>query len=415
MTATQTADRRVTAVLTDPALRRYLIGQAISVSGTWMQIVALGWLAFDATDSPLAVGAVTAARTIPILVLAVPAGVLGDRVDRRRLIVATSLFGAAVAAALAVLSSLGTLDVTALLVLSAAAGTVHALEVPTYNAYLGQLAGHRIVTAIALNGVVFNAARILGPAVAGVFLATNQTAAVFGLNALSYLALGGLLAASPAVPSVPRAPTDGGAGLALRYVRSEPAVRAVLVLLAVHTLTMSAPVILAAPLAVELGGGAAGTGLLVAGAGAGAIVALLVISRASGRPNHRWLVAAGVTGAIGQVGLAVADGVGLGLVTMALAGGGMVAYTATSNAILQLVVPDQLRARLMSFYGIVIPGIAPLAALLAGAAAVMVGLDQALVAAAAVWLLVLGIGLGTSPGLRGAQGGRLDMYRTRQV
>ena len=305
-----------------------------------MQIVSLGWLALELTGSPAAVGAVTAARTLPILLLALPAGVVGDRVDRRRLIVATSAMGAAVATGLAVLAGSERLDLTALLILSALAGAANAIEVPTYNAYLGQLAGPSVLPAIAVNAFVFNAARIVGPSIAGLLLATSGAGVVFVLNAASYVALAVLLATlRPAEgPEVRRG--TGGVLAAVAHVRSDPRLSIVLALLAVHTMTMSIPVILAAPVAVSLGGGAAGTGGLVAAAGLGAVVAMSVIARSARRPGRGWLVGAGLVGVGGQIGLAVVDSLAAGALAMAVAGGGMVAYTALSNAAIQLIGPE---------------------------------------------------------------------------
>ncbi len=399
-----------------PGLRRYFIGQTISVTGSWMAFVALGWLAFAVTGSPAAVGAVTAARTLPILLLALPAGVLGDRIDRRRIIIATSLLGAAAAGALAVLAGRDDLTIAPLLVLSAAAGVGSAIELPTYNAFLGQLAGRYIVPAIALNGVVFNTARIIGPGLGGVLLVTNGPGAVFAFNAASYLALALILATLDAGTAIVRSLDSGGVRAAVTYVRSDPRLVTILILLAVHTMTMSIPVFLAAPIAVGLGGGALGTGVLIAAAGVGAIISLIGIARWGGRPWRRWLIGAGVLGAAGQVALAAADSMEAGTVAMAVAGAGMVTYTAVSSAVIQVICPEGLRARLMSFYVIVIPGITPLAAIVAGVVASGIGIDATLVVAAAIWIGVLCLATFASAGLRAlADGSATSWDRARQV
>jgi MFS family permease len=404
-------------VLRDRDLGRYLLGQAISITGTWMQMVALGWLAFDLTGSPVAVGVVIAARALPVLVLSVPAGVVGDRIDRRRVIIATAALSASAAGGLALLSTTDLLTFGSLVALSAVAGAGHAIEMPTYNAFLGQLAGPRLMSAVAVNGIVFNVGRIVGPAIGGLLLAADRAAIVFAFNALSYgvfaLLVWSIRVRPAASSSTVRA---GGAREALRHVFADRRLAALLGLLAVHTLTMAVPVVMAAPIAADLGSGAAGTGLLVAAAGAGAIAALLVIAR-TGEPaaRGRVLLFAGAIGGTGQLLLAAADDLLPGLLAMAASGGAMVAYTAISNTLIQTIGPDALRGRLMSFYTLVLPGIAPLSALLAGVLAAILGLDVTLALTALIWLTVLGTAATTSAGFRALESSARHSVSARQV
>jgi MFS family permease len=405
------------AVLRDRDIGRYLLGQAISITGSWMQMVALGWLAFELTGSPVAVGAVTAARTLPVLVLSVPAGVVGDRMDRRRVIAATCVLSATAATLLAVLSTGELLTFGSLLVLSALAGAGHAIEMPTYNAFLGQLAGPRLMSAVALNGIVFNIGRIVGPAIGGLLLAADRAAAVFAFNALSYGVFVLLVLSIDLRPSTSAETSRaGGAREAFRHVLADRRLAVLLGLLAVHTLTMAVPVVLAAPVAAGLGSGAAGTGLLVAAAGGGAIVALVVIARLGDlAAGGRGLLIAGAIGASGQLALAAVDSLGPGLVAMAASGGAMVAYTAISNALIQTIGPDALRGRLMSFYALVLPGIAPFSALAAGLLAGALGLDLTLVLMAMLWLVALTVAAMTSAGFRALGTTRPDPVPARQV
>ncbi len=375
--------------LANTSLRIYLLAQAVSYNGTWMYHVAVGWLAMELTGSPLIVGAVTAARALPIILLVVPAGVLADRLDRRLLIIAASLVAMSSSLVLAWLALSDGLTVGWLIGLSALTGLANAIEVPTFNSFVGQLAGRRMISnAIALNAIVFNLARLSGPAAAGLIIAGFGAAIVFVVNALTY---------APLVVGLLLIPADnvrerGALGLAaLRqagaFVRSSTEIRGTLLLLAANSLLVTGYLVLAPAVADLLAAGPEGVGFLFSGAGAGALIAGLLLALLRERPAGRdALMLAAVCTGVGQLLVAVSGVLPLSIAAMALAGGGMVAFSAISNAQVQVIVPDALRGRVMGFYALSVAGLVPLAAVIVGMLAEAVGTSSALGATAIAWL-----------------------------
>lgn len=354
-----------------------------------MQLVAVGWLALELTGSPFFVGLVTSARALPIVLLVLPVGMLADRVDRRWLIIAASLLAMASSGMLALLAIQGSLTIGWLLGLAVLTGVANAIEVPTFNAFLGQMAGRdRLARAIGLNSVVFNLARLGGPALAGMLIATAGAAVVFAINALSYLPLiCGLLIVGA------RPGRRSGLGLtalrqALAFVGQAREVRLLLWLLAANSVLVTAFIVLAPAVSAGLGAGAPGTGFLLSAAGAGALIAGGLVAWLGNR-SIRLLLASGVCVGLGQLVVGLAPVLLVGMVGMALAGGGMVAFSAISNARIQGQVPEELRGRVMSLYALAVPGLAPLAGVLVGSAAAVGGTAATLAVGALAWLVIL--------------------------
>ncbi|MEZ0240266.1 MAG: MFS transporter, partial [Chloroflexota bacterium] len=264
--------RQTFVALRERDFRIFWLGQLISVTGTWMQTVAQGWLVLTLTGSPFVLGLAAAARSIPVLILVVPAGIAADRFDRRKIVVATSVVSTVASGLLAVLTIAGTIDITTVLVIAIVLGISNAFEMPARQSYVSELIGKRdLANAIALNSLLFNGARVVGPAIAGIIVALVGPGWAFGINALSFIpVIIGLLMISRV--HVPRVAFAVGSAVpeAIRYLRGEPRVATLLGLLAAQTIFASGQFILGPALAQDLGQGAEGLGVLLSAAGAGA-------------------------------------------------------------------------------------------------------------------------------------------------
>ncbi len=411
------ADVRAVPVVTErrPLLRRtfeslhhrdfriFYIGQFISVTGTWMQQVALGWLVLTLTDSPLLLGVATAARTLPVLLFSFGGGIAADRVDRKQLILAANSAALVVTALLTWLTATEQIDVAGILILGFALGTTNAFEMPARQAYVVELVGPRhLMNAIALNSLLFNSARVIGPAIAGILVAAFGPAAAFGVNTLSYVpVIIGLLIIHP--PRVARVVGRARGALpeAIAYLRRETRVSWLLLLLAANTVFASGYLVLGPAIAQNLGQGPEGLGLLFSAIGIGAIAAGLLLASNSDREGRaRFLVAAGLVMAACLVGVAVSRSFALTLLLLAGTGWGMVTFAATSNTLIQSIVPDSLRGRTMSLYTIVMLGLVPAGSLLAGALAERFGVSVALAVGALIWAAIVVLAFAASPRLR---------------
>jgi MFS family permease len=352
--------------------RLFFTGQVVSVSGTWMQNVALAWFVYELTHSPLAVGILTFCRFSPQTLFGLFAGVLADRLDNRRLVITTQASSMAVSIALAVLALSGAAQVWHLYVLALLAGIAQVFDSPGRHALVYQLVGRaELPNAIALNTSVFNASRIIGPGIAGVLIASVGVGACFLLNAVSFVAvLAALLLMDtsklhPVERGTSRPSLLGGVREGLAYARSDSRVSLVLLLvLVVGTLGVNNGVILPV-LASELHAGPEVFGLLSAMFGAGALLGALTTATL-GRASWKALLA-GTTG-FGIAMLLVAPGANVAACAAALLVAGMcfTLWSANSNSLLQLTAPDHLRGRVLSLYLFAFHGLAPAGGLLIG-------------------------------------------------
>jgi len=387
-----------------PALRHrnyrlFIAGQGISLIGFWMQSVAQGWLVYRLSGSALALGVVAFAGYLPVLCLAPVAGVVADRVSRHRLIVVTQTLLMLVALTLGALVAAGAVTVGWVVLAAAAVGLVSAFDVPSRQAFVVEMVGTEdLPNAIALNSSIFNGARVLGPAMAGSLLAAVGEAPCFFLNAASYLAvLWALLRMRLPRAGASRQPQALAAGFrsGLRYVRGEPVLRNLLVLLGVVCglsvqYNMLMPVFAKKIFAV----GATGYGLLLTAGGVGSMVsALHLASRRYSRAEHRRNLLLGLLiFAGGVLGLAASRRLEVALVCQALAGYGIIRYLATTNTLLQLLVDDRYRGRIMGLHTVMFLGTQPAGSLLLGALAQRFGAPAAALVsggaalAAATWL-----------------------------
>jgi len=383
--------------------RIFWLGQLVSVTGTWMQTVAQGWLILLLTGSPFVLGVAAAARSIPVLLLVVPAGIAADRFDRRRIILATTVVATLASGTLGVLTILDRIDVPTVLVLAAVLGVTNAFEMPARQSYVSELTGPRyLANAIALNSLLFNSARVVGPAIAGILVALVGPGWAFVVNAVSFVPvfIGLLLIRKVHVPRV-------GVGArsaipeAFRYLRSERRLAALFPLLAAQTIFGSGALILGPTLARDLGQEAEGFGVLLAATGVGAVFGGLRLAATSERTSRwRLLLVAGIALAAGLAAVPLVDSYAVALVCFAVTGWGMVTFNASSNTIIQMIVPDQLRGRIMSLYTLVLLGLMPAGGIFLGVLADRLGSAEALGIGGLIYGVIVVLGFTLSPALR---------------
>lgn len=366
--------------------RLFWFGQLISVTGTWMQSLAQSWLVLSLTTSAFLLGLVSVFQFAPVLAIGLFAGVLVDRVRKRNLLVVTQALSGLLAGLLAVLTWTDRIELWMVYAIAFCLGTVNAFDMPTRQAFVVEMVGKDdLMNAIALNSSLFNAARIIGPAVAGVLLAAVGPAAAFGINSLSYLAvITGLLM----MKLGPHVDVVRGRGLqqlreGLSYVRStENILRPILLVGLIATFGMNFNVWIPLLAKQDLNSGAGGFGLLMAASGVGSLAGALALAFLL-TSVKRWMLftTAGILGGLDIV-LAVAGAVPLaiGLAMLILAGIGFCSTTtmAMANTTVQTSAPDELRGRVMSVYTTVFAGTAPFGALISGAIASRFGTPTSL-------------------------------------
>jgi MFS family permease len=352
--------------------RLFFTGQLVSVSGTWMQNVALAWFVYELTGSPLAVGVLTFCRFSPQTLFGLFAGVLADRFDNRRLMLATQGASMAVSVALAALALSGAAQVWHVYVLALLAGIAQVFDSPGRHALVFQMVGRaELPNAIALNSSIFNASRIVGPGIAGLLIASVGVGACFAVNAVSFVAVLGalLLMDTDALHPVERqeeTPTLlQGAREGLAYALGDRRVRLVLLLvLVVGTLGVNNGVILPV-LATELHAGPEVFGLLSAVFGAGALIGALATA-SLGRASWKVLLAGTAGFGVAMLAVTPQSTVIACAALLLVAGMCFTLWSANSNSLLQLTAPDYMRGRILSLYLFAFHGLAPAGGLLIG-------------------------------------------------
>lgn len=352
--------------------RLFWFGQLISLTGTWMQDVALGWLVLSLTDSAVALGLTMTIRFLPALLFSLHGGVLADRLPKRRTLLATQSTQFVVALALGVLTSTGVITVAIIYVLAGMRGIVDAIEGPTRQAFVPEMVGTEdLSNAVALNSTLFNGARITGPAVAAGVISVLGIAACFYLNAVSFVAVIGGLAAMRLEelhlrprPSREKILTQLREGL--RYARSTPAVMVIfLVMAAIGAFGYNFQTTLPLVTKYVLSAGASTLALLFSSMGAGSVLAGLVAAY-RGKPSQRLLLTAAGCFVIllAFVGFSRWR---LATVALLFAAGftGVLCMTA-ANTRLQLEVPWNLRGRVMGIYVLLFVGTTPIGSYLCG-------------------------------------------------
>jgi MFS family permease len=377
--------------------RIFFVGQLVSLAGSWMQNVALAWLVLELSGSPLAVGALVFWRFVPFTVFGLAAGVIADRVDSRRLVMATQGAALVVSVALAVITLTGTATLFIVYLLAALGGVTLAFDAPGRQSLTYQMVGPRsLPNAVALNAGLFNGSRVIGPAIAGVVIAVAGTGICFVINAFSFLAVLAALASLRqeelhAVERDPSARIIEGMRRALRFVRHDPQLRAVLgVVTVISTIGFNFHVLVPLLAADTLHVGPEGFGLLSASFGLGALVGALVT--ASFRGASWRLFATGATG-FGVLALALApvDEAAIAGILLFAVGISFTLFTANANALVQLGAPDYLRGRLIGLYLFAFVGLAPVGGLLTGWLADLGGTQLAFAVAGATSLVTIAV------------------------
>ncbi len=365
--------------------RLYLAGQGVSIIGTWTQQVAMAWLVYRLTGSPLWLGVVGFAGQIPALFLTPLAGSLIDRCDRHRLLLITQSAALAQAAALAVLTLTGAVAAWHVVALSLFLGALNAFDIPTRQSFLSDLVGNGddLANAIALNSSVFNGARLVGPALAGLLLALTGPGGCFLVNALSYVAVLVALCAMR-LPRPQRRPSRGrllgGVCEGLAYAWRSAPIRSLLVLIGLCNMAGMAETTLLPVVATQALAGASATLALLSGAaGLGAFAAaVLLAARRSVRGLERWVVAAAGVFGLGMIAFSFARTLWAAALLLGVTGFTLLLLTAAANTLLQTLVAEDRRGRVVSLYTMMVTGLAPVGGLLAGLVADRVGAAPAL-------------------------------------
>ena len=377
--------------------RIFFGGQLVSLAGTWMQNVALAWLVLELSSSALAVGALAFWRFVPFTVFGLVAGVLADRFDSRRLVMATQGAAMLVSIALAVVTLTGTATLPIVYVLAALGGVALAFDAPGRQSLTYQMVGPRsLPNAVALNAGLFNGSRVIGPAIAGVIIAAAGTGICFVLNAFSFLAVLAALASLRAdelikVERDHKARLVDGTRRALAFVLHDPQLRLVLgVVTIVSTVGFNFHVLVPLLASETMHVGPEGFGLLSAAFGLGALVGALVT--ATFRAASWRLFATGAT-TFGVLAIALAPVRNELLAGLLLFGIGIAftLFTANANALIQLGSPDHLRGRLIGLYLFAFVGLAPIGSLFAGWLAELGGTSLAFVVAGATALVTIAL------------------------
>ncbi|MEP6992789.1 MAG: MFS transporter [bacterium] len=377
--------------------RLFLIGQTLSLIGTWMQAMALGWLALELTNSAFLVGLVATASSIPILIFTMPAGAMVDRSDKLRLVKIAQTAFLIDASLLWWLTYTNQMTIGLLLALAFVSGLISSVEIPARQSMFIDLVGRDdLPDAIALNSSGFNLARVVGPGIAAAVIARLGIAWCFLLNAASFITvlIGLFMIHLPewVARDTPDSPWEGVLE-ALRYMRDTPKVRALMTMVTVYSI-LGVPVLALMPVVARdmFGLGAAGYGLLMSCLGLGGLAGALALAGAGYRVSRvRLLIGASMAWPVLLLAFSFTRVPWMGYVLLLACGCTMILNGAISNGLLQTIVPDALRGRMMAAYGLVVVGLAQVVgAFVAGSVAHVIGV-AASIGGAAVLMLLFGL------------------------
>ena len=385
--------------------RLFFFGQGVSLIGTWMQNVAQGWLVLELTNSPFYVGLVSALGSLGVLVLTIYAGIVADRVNKHRLVILTQALSMLPAFALAVLVQTRSVTVWHVAGLAGFLGLVNAFDVPARQAFIVELVGKKdLMNAIALNSSAFNAARVVGPAVAGALIGALGVGVCFFLNGLSYLAVIAGLLAMRLPPYIPHPAPGSWAGLreVVAFIWSDRRVFALVILMGLLSV-FGFPYLVMMPVFARdvLHRGATGYGVMMTAVGLGALAGALAIALFGHHIRKGpTLVFAGTSFGVLLVTFALSKLYALSVALLALTGGTMIVNNALANTLIQTIVPDELRGRLMGFYAFVFIGLAPIGSFQLGTLAEHIGTPAAVALGGAITALVVALAAWRIPELR---------------
>jgi MFS family permease len=370
--------------------RLLFFGQLISLCGVWMQITAQGWLVLRLTDSPLWLGVIAAAQSLPVLLFSLSAGALADRLPKRRLLLAMQSISMISALLLGLLLYSGLIQVWHILLAALVGGTVSAVENITRQAFTIELVGREdLMNAIALDSMVFNGTRIIGPAAAGAVVAAIGEAPAFLLNGLSFMAVlaGLLLMRLDGIHAPARRREVGQLRAGIAYIVGEPKVRLLLIQVGLLAVFGLAYIPLLPSFARDvLGGDALTFGLIASTNAAGALFAALVLALFGHRlPRAKYMTIALLSYSLFLGGFTLARDLAPALLLIAGVGWAGITSLTISNTLIQAIVPDELRGRVMSVYVLMAMGVSQVSGLMLASIAELVG-DVALTVG--VWTML---------------------------
>jgi MFS family permease len=385
-------DTSTWAPLRRSAFRTVWIASFVSNVGTWMQTVGAQWLLVDQHSSSLVISLVQTASTLPVLLLTLPAGLVAEFVDRRKLLIATQAFQVAVGALLAVVTFTGHMTATLLLAFTFLLGCGAAAQLPAYQAFVPDLVPRvELGQAAALSSIGVNLARAVGPAIAGVLVTRLGVGGLFALNALTFVVFGLALwtAHSPPHSPTPRQSFISGIEAGGRYVRHSPVVRRILARLVVFAVPANVLWALLAPVANDrLGLGSTGYGLLLGAAGIGSVGGALLLPRLRRRLSASWLIAlASVVFGLAMIVIGTVRSPLLVILVLLPTGVAWIAVIAGMNAATQAFLPAWVRARALSIYQLVLFTSFAGSAAAWGALANLIGLPATYIAAGVLLLV----------------------------
>ncbi len=414
MTRVARAGRVTFAALAVPNYRRYISGQSISLIGTWMQMTAQAWLVLTLTHfSSTAVGVIVALQTLPVLLLGPYGGVIADRVDKRKLMIALQGAMGLQALALGLLTVTGSVRVWEIGLLAAMLGVNNAFENPSRQSFMVELVGpEHLRNAVSLNSVLVNVARAIGPAVAGLLIAAVGDGVCFLVNAASFVAVIASLTTMDTHTLHPTKPTPRESGQlreGLAYVRSKPELLVPLLMMGVAgCLTYEFQVTLPVMASRGLHVGASGFGFMTAVMGVGAVAGGLLVA-ARGKTGLRPLVIAAFGFGFAMTFATLAPNLLLELIALGLAGGASISFMSTGNSTLQLTAAPEMRGRVMSLWFVAFQGSTPVGGPVIGGVMAVAGARAGLGIGAVTCLLV---GLAGWLSLRRLTGRRADAGRS---
>jgi len=354
--------------------RLFWCGQLISLIGSWIQNVAQGWLVLELTNSPFLLGLVNSIGSLPVLFLSMFAGVIADRVRKRNLIIMTQTALTILAFALGILTSTGLVKIWHVLIIVFLVGVVNAFDMPARQSFVIELVGREtLMNAIALNSSIFNAARTIGPAIAGIMVSSLGVAGCFYINAISFIPVIIGLSLINGEFRVKREDSSTSLiedlKLGLKYLRSNQNVFVIILMVAINSIfgmpyTVFMPVFARDIFKV----GARGLGFLMASVGIGALIGALVVASIGWYRKKGRILFVGISSfSVFLIIFSLSKSYVLGLLMLILTGFFMIMFTATANTLVQTYVRDDMRGRVMSIYTTFFAGMAPFGSLQAGA------------------------------------------------
>jgi len=372
----------------------FFTGQSLSLIGTWMQSVALGWLVYRLTDSAFLLGFVGFSSQVPTFILASFAGVLADRYNKHKIIIATQTLALLQASILAFLTLTGSIQIWHILSLSLFSGLINAFDMPTRQSFVIDMVEDRndLPNAIALNSMTFNAARLIGPTVAGFLISSIGEGLCFLINAISYIAVIAallLMRISPHINNQRKEKVLEGLKEGIKYAYNFKPIRALLLLIGLVSLTGMPYTVLMPVFAKDiLNGNSQTLGFLFGAVGSGALIgAIYLASRNSVLGLGRWIAIATSIFSLGLLFFSFSRNIYLSIALMLFTGFGMMMQMASTNTLLQTLVDDDKRGRVMSLYVMAFMGTAPFGSFMAGTLASTIGAPYTVLSSGIICLI----------------------------